>query len=70
MTIQVMLKNPSNLHKSVKPCPMTLATAPHTLRELITVCVDACITAYRNRAKESPPLSSERRGIRGYGSPR
>ena len=62
MTIQVMLKNPSNLHKPVKPCPMELSAAPHTLRELITACVDACITAYRNRAKESQnpsPLSDE-----------
>ncbi len=62
MTIQVMLKNPSNLHKSVKTCPMELATEPHTLRELIAACVDACITAYRNRAKESQnptPLSDE-----------
>ena len=63
MTIQVMLKNPSNLHKPVKPCPMELSAAPHTLRELITACVDACITAYRNRAKESQnpaPLTDEK----------
>lgn len=53
MTVYVMLKNPSNLHRAVKPCPMVLATEPHTLRELITACVDACITAYRERAKES-----------------
>ncbi len=62
MTIQVMLKNPSNLHKPVKPCPMELATEPHILRELIAACVDACITAYRNRAKESQnptPLTDE-----------
>ena len=62
MTVYVMLKNPSNLHRAVKPCPMELATEPHTLRALITACVDACITAYRERAKESQnptPLSDE-----------
>lgn len=62
MTIRVMLKNPSNLHKPVKPCPMELATDPHTLRELITACVDSCIKAYRERAKESQnptPLTDE-----------
>ena len=62
MTVYVMLKNPSNLHRAVKPCPMELATEPHTLRELITACVDACITAYRERTKESQnptPLSDE-----------
>ena len=62
MTIHVMMKNPSNLHKAVKTCPMELATEPHTLRELITACVDACIIAYRDRAKESQnptPLTDE-----------
>ena len=62
MTVYVMLKNPSNLHRAVKPCPMVLTAEPHNLRELITACVDACITAYRERAKESQnptPLSDE-----------
>ena len=62
MTVYVMLKNPASLRKAVKSCPMELATEPHTLRELITACVDACITAYRERAKESQnptPLSDE-----------
>ena len=62
MTVQVMLKNPSNLRKPIEPFPMTLADEPHTLRRLITACVDACIAAYRERAKESQnptPLSDE-----------
>lgn len=62
MTVHVMLKNPSNLRKVVKPCVMQLASEPHTLRELIAACVDACIIAYRERAKESQnptPLSDE-----------
>jgi hypothetical protein len=57
MTIYVMMKNPSALHKQVKAYPVVLSTTPHTLRELIAACVDACITAYRNRAKESHPPS-------------
>ena len=62
MTIYVMMKNPSNLGKAVKACSMVLTAEPHTLRALITACVDACITAYRERAKESQnptPLSDE-----------
>ena len=41
---------------------MELSADPHTLREPITACVDACITAYRDRAKESrnpTPLTDE-----------
>ena len=62
MTVQIMMKHPGSLAKKVKACPLTLQAAPATLRELITACVDACIAAYRERAKESQnpaPLSDE-----------
>ncbi len=62
MTVQIMMKHPGSLTKKVKACPLTLQAAPATLRELITACVDACIAAYRERAKESQnpaPLSDE-----------
>ncbi len=62
MTIYVMMKNPSALHKQVKAYPMVLSTTPHTLRELVVACVEACVTAYRRRAKDSQnptPLSDE-----------
>lgn len=62
MTIYVMMKQPSNLHKQVKAIPLVLSTEPHTLRELIAACVEACVCAYRTRARESnhpAPLSDE-----------
>ena len=62
MTIYVMMKNPSSLRKQVKACPMELSASPRTLRELISLCAEACVTAYRKRAKESQnptPLSDE-----------
>ena len=62
MTVYVMMKDAASLHKKVKPCPMTLPIEPHTLRELITASVEACIRAYRERAmasKNPSPLSDE-----------
>ena len=62
MTVNVMIKDPSRLHKRVKAYPMELSATPHTLRELIALCVEACVAAYRARAKESQnptPLSDE-----------
>jgi hypothetical protein len=62
MTIYVMMKQPSNLHKQVKAIPMTLPSEPHTLHELIAACAEACVRAYRERAEASSrpaPLSDE-----------
>ena len=62
MTVNVMIKDPSRLHKRVKAYPVELSATPHTLRELIALCVEACVAAYRARAKESQnptPLSDE-----------
>lgn len=62
MIVHVIVKNPSNLHRQVKACPMSLPSDPHTLRELISVCVEACVTAYGERAQASQnpaPLSDE-----------
>ena len=62
MTVNVIIKDPSRLHKQVKAYPMELSAPPRTLRELITLCVESCVTAYRKRAKESinpAPLSDE-----------
>ena len=62
MTIYVMMKQPSNLHKQVKAIPLVLPTKPNTLRELIAACVEVCVRAYRERAQASnspAPLSDE-----------
>ena len=62
MTIFIIMKNPSNLHKQVKAVPLLLPAEPRTLRDLIVLCVEACVEAYRKRAGESPnpsPLSEE-----------
>lgn len=62
MTVNVMIKDPSRLHKQVKAHPVELSATPHTLRELIALCVEACVAAYRKRAEESlnpTPLTDE-----------
>ena len=62
MTIYVMMKHPSNLHKQVKAIPLVLPAEPNTLRELIATCVESCVCAYRERARASShptPLSDE-----------
>ncbi len=62
MTVFIMMKNPSNLHKQVKAIPLVLPTEPRTLHELIAACVEVCVSAYRERAQASSrpvPLSEE-----------
>ena len=62
MTVNVMIKDPSRLCKRVKAHPMELSASPCTLRELISLCVESCVCAYRDRAKASTnpaPLSDE-----------
>lgn len=62
MTVYIMMKHPSNLHKQVKAVPLVLHAEPRTLRELISACVEVCVSAYRERAQASKcpaPLSDE-----------